>query len=69
MALKTLEHLADRLHCQFPGMMRSPDMSRQPGGPASVKLYLDYKNHLVKCNRRHAADDELAKPATSQARQ
>jgi hypothetical protein len=34
------------LHYQFPGLMSSPGMSRQPGGPASVKLYLDYKKHL-----------------------
>jgi len=34
------------LHYQFPGMMSSPGMSRQPGGPGSVKLYLDYKKYL-----------------------
>ncbi len=34
------------LHYQFPGLMSSPAMSRQPGGPASVKLYLDYKKYL-----------------------
>lgn len=34
------------LHYQFPGLMSSPAMSRQPGGPGSVKLYLDYKKHL-----------------------
>jgi hypothetical protein len=36
------------LHYQFPGLMSSPAMSRQPGGPASVKLYLDYKTYLEK---------------------
>jgi hypothetical protein len=34
------------LHYQFPGLMSSPAMSRQPGGPASVKLYLDYRKYL-----------------------
>ena len=34
------------LHYQFPGLMSSPAMSRQPGGPASVKLYLDYQKYL-----------------------
>jgi hypothetical protein len=34
------------LHYQFPGMMSSPRMSRQPGGPNSVKLYLDYQKYL-----------------------
>ncbi len=34
------------LHYQFPGMMSSPRMSRQPGGEASVQLYLDYQRFL-----------------------
>jgi hypothetical protein len=34
------------LHYQFPGLMSSPAMSRQPGGAASVKLYLDYRKYL-----------------------
>jgi hypothetical protein len=34
------------LHYQFPGLMSSPAMSRQPGGPASVKLYTDYQRYL-----------------------
>jgi hypothetical protein len=34
------------LHYQFPGMMSSPAMSRQPGGTNSVQLYLDYKKFL-----------------------
>jgi hypothetical protein len=34
------------LHYQFPGLMSSPRMSRQPGGPASVKLYQDYQDYL-----------------------
>lgn len=34
------------LHYQFPGMMTAPEMKRQPGGPASVKLYQDYKAYL-----------------------
>ncbi len=36
------------LHYQFPGLMSSPGMSRQPGGPASVQLYLDYQKYLEK---------------------
>jgi len=34
------------LHYQFPGLMSAPAMSRQPGGPASVKLYVDYQRYL-----------------------
>ena len=34
------------LHYQFPGMMSAPEMTCQPGGPASVKLYEDYRRHL-----------------------
>ena len=34
------------LHYQFPGMMSAPEMTRQPGGPASVKLYEDYSKYL-----------------------
>jgi len=34
------------LHYQFPGLMSSPRMSRQPGGPNSVKLYLEYQKYL-----------------------
>lgn len=34
------------LHYEFPGMMSSPKMSRQPGGPPSVKLYNDYQRYL-----------------------
>ncbi|MBP7936473.1 MAG: DUF4434 domain-containing protein [Phycisphaerae bacterium] len=34
------------LHYEFPGMMSGPEMSRQPGGPASVKLYKDYQKYL-----------------------
>jgi hypothetical protein len=41
------------LHYEFPGMMSSPKMSRQPGGPASVKLYEDYERYLRSENRRH----------------
>ena len=40
------------LHYQFPGMMSAPTMSRQPGGPNSVKLYLDYRDYLS--NARNA---------------
>ncbi|HOX55442.1 MAG TPA: DUF4434 domain-containing protein [Verrucomicrobiota bacterium] len=36
------------LHYQFPGLMSSPSMSRQPGGPASVRLYNDYRRYLKK---------------------
>jgi hypothetical protein len=31
---------------QYPGLMNSPDMSLKPGGPATVKLYLDYAKYL-----------------------
>jgi hypothetical protein len=34
------------LHYEFPGMMSSPKMSRQPGGAPSVKLYEDYERYL-----------------------
>ena len=34
------------LHYQFPGLMSSPQMSRQPGGAASVKLYEEYERYL-----------------------
>lgn len=34
------------LHYQFPGLMSAPQMTRQPGGPASVTLYEDYRRHL-----------------------
>ncbi|HRZ35254.1 MAG TPA: DUF4434 domain-containing protein [Candidatus Paceibacterota bacterium] len=34
------------LHYQFPGMMSAPEMTRQPGGPASVRLYQDYQAYL-----------------------
>jgi hypothetical protein len=47
--VRELTRLADfekTLHYQFPGLMSSPAMSRQPGGPSSVKLYLDYKKYL-----------------------
>jgi hypothetical protein len=43
------------LHYQFPGLMSSPAMSRQPGGPASVKLYLDYQNYLRGLTARSTA--------------
>ena len=31
---------------QFTGLLNSPDMSIKPGGPNTVKLYLDYKQYL-----------------------
>ena len=31
---------------QFPGLLNSPSMSIKPGGPNTVKLYLDYKQYL-----------------------
>jgi hypothetical protein len=34
------------LHYEFPGMMSSPQMSRRPGGAASVRLYEDYERYL-----------------------
>jgi len=36
------------LHYQFPGMMSAPEMTRQPGGAASVQLYRDYQQYLRK---------------------
>ena len=44
--LTRFENFEKTLHYQFPGMMSSPRMSRQPGGPNSVKLYLDYQKYL-----------------------
>ncbi|HEV2318955.1 MAG TPA: DUF4434 domain-containing protein, partial [Verrucomicrobiae bacterium] len=40
------------LHYQFPGMMSSPSMSRQPGGPASVNLYEDYLRYYNNLRKR-----------------
>ncbi|HPC94195.1 MAG TPA: DUF4434 domain-containing protein [Sedimentisphaerales bacterium] len=34
------------LHYQFPGIMSAPAMTCQPGGPASVTLYEDYRRYL-----------------------
>lgn len=34
------------LHYQFPGMMSAPEMTRQPGGAPSVRLYTDYQQYL-----------------------
>ncbi|MEO6148889.1 MAG: DUF4434 domain-containing protein, partial [Mucilaginibacter sp.] len=31
---------------QYPGLLNSPDASIKPGGPNTVKLYLDYKQYL-----------------------
>lgn len=31
---------------QYPGLLNSPSASIQPGGPNTVKLYLDYKKYL-----------------------
>ncbi len=31
---------------QYPGLLNSPTASIKPGGPNTVKLYLDYKNYL-----------------------
>jgi hypothetical protein len=31
---------------QFPGLLNSPGMSIKPGGPNTVKLYIDYKQYL-----------------------
>jgi hypothetical protein len=43
------------LHYQFPGMMSSPDMSRQPGGQESVQLYEDYLQYLDKPQNKNTA--------------
>jgi hypothetical protein len=54
------EHI---LHYQFPGLMSAPEMSRQPGGPASVKLYTDYRQYLEQVASRpqpHAVPDRPA---------
>jgi hypothetical protein len=33
---------------QYPGLFNAPWASRQPGGPATVKLFEDYKNYYLK---------------------
>jgi len=59
------------LHYQFPGLMSSPRMARQPGGPASVELYKDYLRYLREGPPKgleHAARDKpvaLAAPPDS----
>jgi hypothetical protein len=43
------------LHYEFPGMMSGPGMSRQPGGPASKKLYAEYREYLnLNCSQMYA---------------
>jgi len=46
--IKRFPNFEKILHYEFPGMMSSPQMSRRPGGPASVKLYEDYERYLRK---------------------
>lgn len=46
------------LHYQFPGLMSGPGMSRQPGGPASVKLYEDYREYVVRLYRQTGLQSE-----------
>jgi hypothetical protein len=60
-----LTNFEKTLHYQFPGLMSSPGMSRQPGGAASVKLYLDYQRYLVESNHWSGPDGSLGKPAIS----
>jgi len=45
-ALQRFPNFEEVLHYQFPGMMSAPEMSCQPGGLASVKLYEDYQKYL-----------------------
>ncbi len=52
------------LHYQFPGMMSAPEMTRQPGGPASVKLYQDYARYLREGPPRDLVHAALGKPLT-----
>jgi hypothetical protein len=51
------------LHYQFPGLMSSPKMSRQPGGAPSVKLYEDYQKYL-----KGGEDAYLVNPLTKNAK-
>jgi hypothetical protein len=44
--LRRFPNFEKTLHYQFPGLMSSTKMPRQPGGPASVKLYEDYQRYL-----------------------
>lgn len=48
--LETYMDFETVLHYQFPGMMSSPDMSRKPGGDASLKLYGDLQQSLRERN-------------------
>jgi hypothetical protein len=50
------------LHYEFPGMMSGPGMSRQPGGPASVKLYNDYARYLREGPPRRPVSAAVGKP-------
>jgi len=44
--LKRFKNFEQILCYQFPGLMNSPDMTRKPGGDATVKLYLEYKKFV-----------------------
>jgi hypothetical protein len=44
--LKRFPNFEKILCYQYPGLMNHPEMSLKPGGPASVKIYLDYKKYL-----------------------
>jgi hypothetical protein len=57
------------LHYQFPGLMSSPKMSRQPGGAASVKLYVDYLKYLQECKDRDISAGKGPKPVLSPSSQ
>ena len=56
------------LHYQFPGMMSAPEMTRQPGGPASVKLYEDYKQYLKDVAKTEGAITLIPWPAKLERR-
>ena len=50
------------LHYQFPGLMSSPEMTRKPGGAATVELYEDYRRYLRRCALTPSAPSTIIKP-------
>ena len=63
--LSRFQNFEKILHYEFPGMMSSPKMSRQPGGPASVRLYKDYERAISAKDSRQS-DDPRGPSANSQ---
>jgi len=59
-----LENFEKILHYQFPGLMSSPKMARQPGGPAGVKLFEDYLRYLREGPPKGLEHAALNKPVT-----